>query len=44
MQKRATCCMIRVSYIRYVGLVKAAAQVTMAAIAFNMRRWAAIAP
>lgn len=30
--------------IRYVGLVKAATQVTMAAIAFNMRRWAAIAP
>ncbi|HEY7646332.1 MAG TPA: IS5/IS1182 family transposase, partial [Hyphomicrobiales bacterium] len=29
--------------IRYVGLVKASAQVMMAAIAFNMRRWAAIA-
>jgi transposase, IS5 family len=30
--------------IRYVGLLKATAQVTMAAIAFNMRRWAALAP
>lgn len=30
--------------IRYVGLAKATAQVTMAAIAFNMRRWAAITP
>jgi IS5 family transposase len=29
--------------IRYVGLVKAAAQVTLAAMAFNMRRWSAIA-
>jgi IS5 family transposase len=29
--------------IRYIGLVKAEAQVTMAAIAFNLRRWAAIA-
>lgn len=29
--------------IRYVGLIKAAAQVRMAAIAFNLRRWAAIA-
>ena len=28
--------------IRYVGLVKASAQVLLAAIAFNMRRWAAI--
>jgi IS5 family transposase len=28
--------------IRYVGLTKAKAQVKMAAIAFNMRRWAAI--
>jgi len=28
--------------IRYVGLAKAKAQVTMAAIAFNMRRWAAM--
>jgi IS5 family transposase len=30
--------------IRYIGLSKAHAQVTMAAIAFNMRRWAALAP
>jgi IS5 family transposase len=30
--------------IRYIGLPKAHAQVTMAAIAFNMRRWAALAP
>jgi len=29
--------------IRYVGLVKANAQVLLAAIAFNLRRWAAIA-
>jgi transposase, IS5 family len=28
--------------IRYRGLVKAAAQVTLAAIAFNMRRWATL--
>jgi len=28
--------------IRYVGLAKASAQITLAAIAFNMRRWAAI--
>ncbi|HVY33077.1 MAG TPA: transposase, partial [Caulobacteraceae bacterium] len=25
--------------IRYVGLTKAAAQITLAAMAFNMRRW-----
>ena len=30
--------------IRYVGLTKARAQVMMAALAFNLRRWAAIAP
>ena len=36
-------CRMKLSYIRYVGLAKATAQVTMAAIAFNMRRWAAIA-
>jgi transposase, IS5 family len=29
--------------IRYVGLIKATAQVLLATIAFNMRRWAAIA-
>jgi IS5 family transposase len=31
------------SVIRYVGLAKASAQVTLAAIAFNLRRWVAIA-
>ena len=35
---------MRLTRIRYVGLVKASAQVTLAAIAFNMRRWAAITP
>lgn len=30
--------------IRYVGLTKARAQITLAAIAFNMRRWAALTP
>jgi transposase, IS5 family len=30
--------------IRYVGLAKARAQVLMAAIAFNLRRWARLAP
>jgi IS5 family transposase len=30
--------------IRYVGLAKAAAQVLMAAMAFNLRRWAKLAP
>ncbi|MGA0596260.1 IS5 family transposase [Enterovirga sp. CN4-39] len=30
--------------IRYIGLLKASAQVTLAAIAFNMRRWVALAP
>lgn len=33
---------MKLTMIRYVGLAKAAAQVTLAAIAFNMRRWAAI--
>lgn len=33
---------MRLTTIRYVGLAKATAQVMMAAIAFNMRRWAAI--
>lgn len=33
---------MKLNLIRYVGLAKAEAQVTMAAIAFNMRRWAAI--
>lgn len=36
-------CRMKLRVIRYVGLVKASAQVLMAAIAFNMRRWAAIA-
>jgi transposase, IS5 family len=36
-------CRMRLTRIRYVGLIKASAQVLMAAIAFNMRRWAAIA-
>jgi IS5 family transposase len=35
-------CRMRLTTIRYVGLTKAKAQVLMAAIAFNMRRWAAI--
>lgn len=33
---------MKLTVIRYVGLAKATAQVLMAAIAFNMRRWAAI--
>lgn len=32
------------SAIRYRGLARATAQILLAAIAFNMRRWAAIAP
>jgi transposase, IS5 family len=36
-------CRMRLTCIRYVGLAKAAAQVLIAAIAFNMRRWSAIA-
>lgn len=36
-------CRMRLTVIRYVGLTKARAQVLLAAIAFNMRRWAAIA-
>jgi IS5 family transposase len=35
---------MRLTSIRYVGLAKASGQVLFAAIAFNMRRWAAIAP
>lgn len=35
---------MKLTVIRYVGLAKAAGQITMAAIAFNMRRWAAITP
>lgn len=30
--------------IRYLGLAKASAQVTLAAMAFNLRRWAALSP
>jgi IS5 family transposase len=35
---------MRLIRIRYVGLVKAQGQVMLAAIAFNLRRWAAITP
>ena len=35
---------MRLTAIRYIGLVKASGQVLMAAIAFNLRRWAAITP
>ena len=35
---------MRLTRIRYVGLAKAAAQVLIAAIAFNMRRWVRLAP
>jgi transposase, IS5 family len=35
-------CRMKLTTIRYVGLAKAAGQVLMATIAFNMRRWAAI--
>ncbi|MET4718993.1 IS5 family transposase [Bradyrhizobium japonicum] len=34
---------MRLTCIRYVGLIKATGQVVLAAIAFNMRRWATIA-
>ena len=34
---------MKLTMIRYAGLAKASAQVLMAATAFNMRRWAAIA-
>jgi IS5 family transposase len=33
---------MKLTRIRYRGLVKASAQVTLAAIAFNLRRWAAL--
>jgi IS5 family transposase len=32
------------THIRYVGLAKASAQVLMAAMAFNLRRWSRLAP
>jgi IS5 family transposase len=35
---------MRLTTIRYVGLAKANGQLMMAAIAFNLRRWAAITP
>lgn len=35
---------MKLTRIRYRGLLKATAQVTLAAIAFNLRRWAAITP
>lgn len=35
---------MKLTQIRYVGLVKASCQVTLAAIAFNMRKWAALTP
>jgi IS5 family transposase len=35
---------MRLPRIRYVGLAKAAAQVLLAAVAFNLRRWARLAP
>lgn len=35
---------MRLSRIRYVGMAKAAGQIVMAALAFNMRRWATITP
>ena len=34
---------MKLTTIRYRGLAKASAQITLAAIAFNLRRWAAIA-
>jgi IS5 family transposase len=35
---------MRLTHIRYVGLAKASAQVTLAAIAFNLRRWTRLVP
>jgi IS5 family transposase len=35
---------MRLTHIRYVGLAKATAQVLLAAVAFNMRRWTRLAP
>jgi transposase, IS5 family len=37
-------CRMGFTIIRYRGLAKASAQITMVAIAFNLRRWARIAP
>jgi transposase, IS5 family len=36
-------CRMKLNLVRYIGLTKASAQILMGAIAFNMRRWAAIA-
>jgi IS5 family transposase len=33
---------MRLTHIRYIGLTKASAQILLCAIAFNLRRWAAI--
>ena len=35
---------MRFTRIRYVGLAKAAGQITLAAIAFNLRRWSRLVP
>jgi IS5 family transposase len=35
---------MKLTTIRYVGLAKATGQIVLAAIAFNLRRWAAITP
>jgi IS5 family transposase len=35
---------MRLTRIRYVGLIKATAQVLLAAFAFNLRRWSRLAP
>jgi IS5 family transposase len=35
---------MRLTRIRYVGLAKASAQVLLAAVAFNLRRWVRLAP
>lgn len=35
---------MRLTRIRYVGLGRASAQITLCAIAFNLRRWAALTP
>lgn len=37
-------CRMRLTAIRYIGLAKAAGQIMMAAIAFNLRRWVTLAP
>ena len=34
---------MRLTAIRYIGLTKAAAQITLAAMAFNLKRWATLA-